>query len=89
MSGGASFEVDARASGILEPLAPLRPPARLERLKQDKTPLTKEELEFKQLQAEMRRQKSMHKPKNKSRLASQLAKDKEMADNMEVCIDST
>lgn len=83
VSGGATFEVDARTPGILEPLSPLRPPARLERLNQDKAPLTKEELEFKQLQAEMRRQKSMHKPKKRSRLASQLAKDKEMADNME------
>ncbi|XP_039271286.2 uncharacterized protein LOC120345803 isoform X1 [Styela clava] len=85
-TGGAAFEVGGGSAVVLEPLSrpPLpRPPPRLEKLKHEgHQTLTKEELDLKQKQAEFRRQKSMHKPKRRSRLASQLAKDREMANNM-------
>nr|XP_039271287.1 uncharacterized protein LOC120345803 isoform X2 [Styela clava] len=85
-TGGAAFEVGGGSAVVLEPLSrpPLpRPPPRLEKLKHEgHQTLTKEELDLKQKQAEFRRQKSMHKPKRRSRLASQLAKDREMANDM-------
>lgn len=81
--GGASFEVSVSAPLTLEPLPPIRPPPRLEKLNHDKPTLTKEELEKKLEEAEMRRQKSLSKPKKRSRLASQLARDREFANNIE------
>ncbi|XP_026691114.2 uncharacterized protein LOC100187274 isoform X2 [Ciona intestinalis] len=80
--GGAAFEVRAGPLQPLEPLAPIRrPPPRLEKLKRESSTLTKADLEQKLKAAEERRKKNLE--KKTSRLAMQLAKDRELANKFE------
>ncbi|CAK8697957.1 unnamed protein product [Clavelina lepadiformis] len=79
--GGAAFEVRMESLRPLEPLAPIkRAPPRLQRLKSEKKILSKEELEEKQRLAECRRNNKLS--KKKSRLASQIAQDQELAQKL-------
>uniref|UniRef100_H2YEB1 Stathmin domain-containing protein 1 n=1 Tax=Ciona savignyi TaxID=51511 RepID=H2YEB1_CIOSA len=85
--GGASFEVKVGPSQLLEPLAPIRrPPPRLEKLKREPSSLTKADLDHKLKAAEERRKKTLE--KKTSRLAMQLAKDKELAKKIEINSDT-
>nr|XP_026691114.1 stathmin domain-containing protein 1 isoform X2 [Ciona intestinalis]XP_026691124.1 stathmin domain-containing protein 1 isoform X2 [Ciona intestinalis]XP_026691131.1 stathmin domain-containing protein 1 isoform X2 [Ciona intestinalis]XP_026691134.1 stathmin domain-containing protein 1 isoform X2 [Ciona intestinalis] len=80
--GGAAFEVRAGPLQPLEPLAPIRrPPPRLEKLKRESSTLTKADLEQKLKAAEERRKKNLE--KKTSRLAMQLARDRELANKFE------